>query len=82
MSSEYRMVCDFCRKETKGWYDKPIDQKKLALNNWSIHIDSMWLEDVEGSVLKEMHKEAEVSLDACHECAKKCAAAIRGLVKK
>lgn len=79
MASEYRMTCDFCGKETKGWYEDATARKDLAQNNWDIRVDAMWLEGSDDTELLEMHKESEVHMEACHECAKRVSKAIKAL---
>lgn len=79
MSSEYRNICDLCGKETRGFCTNKTTDKELAQDNWNIQIYNHWWEDVNDSDLKERKEEREVSLDACRDCSKECAEALRKL---
>jgi len=73
MSSEYRNICDICKKETKGFSDDSWD-KDIAKNNFDIYVSNNWLEDdKDDNGLLEWKCPREFSKHACADCAKQAA---------
>ena len=82
MTSEYRLICDICGKETRGFCDNKSTDEDVAKQNWDIRIDAMWFEAVKDANLLKMKEKTEVSWDACVDCAVEAAKVLREWASK
>lgn len=80
MSYEYRVICDVCNKETKGFSTDAFDNKEVAKNKFQLRMDNHWLEDTEAADKKLLH-DTKIDMDLCGPCAVRLKEHIDAIVK-